>query len=64
MINFGCQLAGFIAPMVMGLLITAFNGSFEVAFWFLLIANAVSIMACSTLGNAAKTLDMKGVNAH
>ncbi|MED4780973.1 hypothetical protein [Brevibacillus choshinensis] len=38
MINFGGQVAGFVSPMVMGFLISAFNSSYDAAFWFLILS--------------------------
>jgi sugar phosphate permease len=63
MINFGGQLAGFISPMVMGFLISAFNGSYNAAFWFLILAAGISILACFTLGNAKESLESKVLGA-
>ncbi|MDF2680078.1 MAG: transporter [Brevibacillus sp.] len=59
MINFGGQVAGFVSPMVMGFLISAFNGSYDAAFWFLILSAVISIIACMTLGNAQRSLQMK-----
>ncbi|MGG3493255.1 MFS transporter [Brevibacillus choshinensis] len=59
MINFGGQVAGFVSPMVMGFLISAFNGSYDAAFWFLILSAVISIIACLTLGNAQRSLQMK-----
>jgi MFS family permease len=62
MVNFGGQVAGFISPMVMGFLITAFNGSYDAAFWFLILSSAISVIACLTLGDAKKSLESKSVS--
>jgi sugar phosphate permease len=59
MINFGGQAAGFVSPMVMGFLITAFNGSYNAAFWFLVLSALISVVACMTLGDAQKSLQSK-----
>ncbi|MFM1650764.1 MFS transporter [Brevibacillus sp. B_LB10_24] len=59
MINFGGQVAGFVSPMVMGFLITAFNGSYDAAFWFLILSAVISIIACMTLGNTQKSLQTR-----
>ncbi|WP_019123982.1 MFS transporter [Brevibacillus massiliensis] len=59
MINFGGQVAGFVSPMVMGFLISTFNGSYDAAFWFLVLSAVISIIACMTLGNAQKSLQTK-----
>ncbi|MET3290256.1 UNVERIFIED_CONTAM: MFS family permease [Brevibacillus sp. OAP136] len=63
MINFGGQVAGFVSPMVMGFLISAFNGSYDAAFWFLILSAVISIIACMTLGNAQRSLQMKVAGA-
>jgi nitrate/nitrite transporter NarK len=63
MINFGGQVAGFVSPMVMGFLISAFNGSYNAAFWFLVLSAVISIVACMTLGNARKSLQSKVAGA-
>jgi len=57
MINFGGQLAGFVSPMIMGFLITAFNGSYDAAFYFLLLSSVISVIACFTLGDTKKSLE-------
>lgn len=57
MINFGGQVAGFISPMVMGFLISASGGSYQTAFWFLIIAAVVSAAAGLTLTNARESLE-------
>ncbi|WCK52357.1 MFS transporter [Aneurinibacillus sp. Ricciae_BoGa-3] len=64
MINFGGQVAGFISPMVMGFLITAFNGSYNAAFYFLVFSAIISVIACLTLGDAHKSLNTKATSAH
>jgi MFS family permease len=48
-INFGGQVAGFIAPMVMGFLITASGGSYVTAFWFLISGAILSAIVSSML---------------
>jgi nitrate/nitrite transporter NarK len=59
MINFGGQVAGFISPMVMGFFITAFNGSYDAAFWFLIVSIIISVIACFTIGNGRLSLESK-----
>ncbi|MFD0051496.1 MFS transporter [Actinomycetes bacterium NPDC127524] len=59
MINFGGQVAGFVSPMIMGFLITAFNGSYNAAFWFLILSSIISVVACFTLGDTKKSLESK-----
>ena len=48
LMNFGGQIAGSIAPVAMGTLIAAFNGSFFAAFWLLLIAAILAVLVAST----------------
>ncbi|SFB04061.1 Sugar phosphate permease [Collimonas sp. OK607] len=48
LMNFGGQLAGSIAPLVMGSLIVAFNGSYFVAFWFLVTSAVVAFLVAMT----------------
>ncbi|WHY74518.1 MFS transporter [Fictibacillus enclensis] len=62
MVNFGGQLAGFVSPLVMGYLITAFNGSYDAAFFFLIFSSLISIIACLTLGDAKNSLETRAVN--
>ncbi|MGG1660889.1 MFS transporter [Brevibacillus sp. NRS-1366] len=62
MINFGGQVAGFISPMVMGFLISAFNGSYNAAFYFLIFSAIISVIACFTLDDAHKSLHSKATD--
>jgi MFS family permease len=52
-INMGAQAAGFISPLVMGFIIT-FTGSFNGAFWFLIICSGISIVAALSIKNNHK----------
>jgi nitrate/nitrite transporter NarK len=61
--SFAACSAGFVSPMVMGFLISAFNGSYNAAFWFLVLSAVISIVACMTLGNARKSLQSKVAGA-
>lgn len=61
MINFGGQVAGFVAPMVMGFLITASGGSYVTAFWFLIFGAALSAVISATLSRD-KNLEQKIAN--
>lgn len=45
MINLGGQAAGFISPALIGFIITAFNGSYNAVFMFLIIAACCSALA-------------------
>ncbi|MGN6665647.1 MAG: MFS transporter [Trinickia sp.] len=49
LINFGGQMAGFIAPVIMGHLIGAFNGSYVGAFSYLVLSAAVACVIACTL---------------
>ncbi|WP_267463532.1 MFS transporter [Bombilactobacillus apium] len=48
-VNFGGQLAGFVAPIVIGALVTAFKGSYSIAFLFLVGAAAVAFLSSLSL---------------
>jgi sugar phosphate permease len=48
MVNFGGQSAGFVAPAVMGFLVTG-TGSFDAAFDFLLVMTALSVLVAMTI---------------
>ena len=50
MINFGGQCAGFVAPMVMGFLVTG-TGSFDAAFDFLLAMTILSVVVATMIRN-------------
>lgn len=50
MINLGGQSAGFISPVIIGFMISAFNGSYDAAFWFLIGAACLSAVASMTIG--------------
>jgi ACS family hexuronate transporter-like MFS transporter len=54
LINFGGQLAGFIAPVVMGHLIGAFGGSYVAAFSYLVLSATVAFIAALTLKSPGK----------
>lgn len=57
-INMGGQSAGFIAPLLIGLMVTAFNGSYDAAFWFLIGAAVVSALTSCTIKSRKKTEDL------
>lgn len=57
-VNFGGQLAGFIAPIVIGWLVTVFNGSYSAAFLFLVFAAALAFVSSISL-NAKKVAEKK-----
>jgi MFS family permease len=44
-VNMGGQVAGFISPVVMGYLVSVFNGSFNAVFYYLI--GAASVCALS-----------------
>jgi MFS family permease len=48
MVNFGGQCAGFVAPLVMGFLVTG-TGSFDVAFDFLLAMTILAVAVATTI---------------
>ena len=49
MINLGGQSAGFVSPVIIGLMISLFNGSYDAAFWFLIGAACLSALASATI---------------
>lgn len=49
LINFGGQSAGFISPVIIGVIITAFNGSYDAVFLFLIGAACCSALASLTI---------------
>ncbi|MBY6261197.1 MFS transporter [Azospirillum sp. 412522] len=55
MVNLGGQIAGFIAPMVMGFLVSA-SGSFDTAFGFLIVMTALSVAVATTLRSGRQRL--------
>jgi len=56
MMNTGANLASFITPAVMGALIQQFDGSYDVAFYYLISGNLLSLVMGLLLGNARKEL--------
>lgn len=57
-VNFGGQLAGFLAPILIGILVEQFGGSYSVAFLFLVAAAAVSFIVSLTF-NTKKMAESK-----
>lgn len=47
--NFGQQLAGILAPSIMGYMITVFNGSYSVVFLFVIFTVAISFIIALTM---------------
>ncbi|WP_415607899.1 MFS transporter [Liquorilactobacillus hordei] len=47
-VNFGGQLAGFLAPILIGILVEQFGGSYSVAFLFLVATAAISFIVSLT----------------
>lgn len=50
--NLGSILGGFIAPIIMGVLISALKGSYDGAFWFLIAASLSSALFGLTIRNS------------
>ncbi|WP_054762902.1 MFS transporter [Secundilactobacillus collinoides] len=50
-VNFGGQLSGFLAPIVIGILVSLFKGSYAPAFLFLVISAAASFIMSLTLSS-------------
>lgn len=55
-VNFGGQLAGFVAPIIIGVLIEYFNNSYSAAFLFLVVCAAFSFIVSLTF-NAKELRD-------
>ncbi|WP_245322168.1 MFS transporter [Bradyrhizobium sp. LTSPM299] len=55
MVNLGGQSAGFVAPAVMGFIVSG-TGSFDAAFGFLIVMTAISVVVASTIGTTRATL--------
>ncbi|BAI76585.1 D-galactonate transporter (plasmid) [Azospirillum sp. B510] len=55
MVNLGGQIAGFVAPMVMGFLVSA-SGSFDTAFGFLIVMTGLSVAVATTLRTGRQRL--------
>lgn len=55
MVNFGGQSAGFVAPAVMGFIVTG-TGSFDAAFGFLVAMTAMAVAVASTINTAEPRL--------
>jgi MFS family permease len=51
MINFGGQSAGFVAPAVMGFIVSG-TGSFDAAFGFLVVMTAIAVVVAATINTA------------
>ena len=49
--NTGGQLAGFVTPMAIGFMVDAFNGSFDAAFWMLIVFSIICIVALLTMND-------------
>lgn len=49
MVNLGGQAAGFISPALIGFIITAFHGSYDAVFMFLIVAACCSAAVSLTI---------------
>ncbi|SLM96273.1 major facilitator family transporter [Brachybacterium faecium] len=54
MANTGGQLAGFITPAAMGFMVDFFNGSYNAAFWLLIIFAMICIFALLSIKSNLK----------
>ncbi len=63
-VNFGGQIAGFVAPLAIGFLIDLFNGSYNAAFIFLIAAVALSFIVSLTLRAVPKRKEEEDVTAN
>ena len=57
-INMGGQSAGFIAPLLIGFMVTAFNGSYDAVFWFLIGAACLSAVTSLSIKNRKSSDDV------
>jgi len=55
MVNFGGQSAGFVAPAVMGFIVSG-TGSFDAAFSFLVMMTAMAVVVAATINTAQTRL--------
>lgn len=55
--NTGGQLAGFATPMAIGFIVDAFDGSFNAAFWMLIVFAVICIIAILTMRNKGELFD-------
>ncbi|MFE3577564.1 MFS transporter [Lysinibacillus sp. NPDC059133] len=53
-VSFGGQIAGGISPMVIGFVLTIFNGSYTAVFWFLIASALAGAIAALTINNKGK----------
>jgi MFS family permease len=60
-INTGGQAAGFVSPVIMGLMIGIFHGSYNAAFWFLIGAACLSVVASVTIRSSGRNQLAGGV---
>ncbi|MGY8705243.1 hypothetical protein RAD16_05800 [Bradyrhizobium sp. 18BD] len=58
MVNLGGQSAGFVAPAIMGFIVTG-TGSFDAAFGFLVAMTALSVVVAATINTAQPRLAPK-----
>jgi MFS family permease len=56
MLNTGANLASFLTPAIMGALIKAFNGSYDIAFSYLIVGNLLSLLMGLLLGRSKELL--------
>ncbi|WP_371379490.1 MFS transporter [Sporomusa aerivorans] len=54
MINVGGQSAGFVSPIIIGFMISAFNGSYDAVFWFLISCACLSAISSLTIKKGDK----------
>jgi sugar phosphate permease len=55
MINTGGQAAGFVSPVIIGVTIGMFRGSFNAAFWFLIGAACLSVLTSMTIRSSGRS---------
>lgn len=63
LVNTGGQLAGFVTPLAIGFIVDAFNGSFNAAFWMLIVFAFICAVALLTINyEKGELLTKKGNN--
>lgn len=53
-VSFGGQIAGGISPLVIGFILTVFNGSYTAVCWFLIVSALAGAVAALTITNKVK----------
>lgn len=57
-VNLASQVAGVVSPIMIGLIISLFNGSFSAAFWFLAISSVCGMIIGLTIKNKERDVNV------